>query len=76
MLLNLTGKIDMTGAYNSDASFFDGLTKGIRYRLKEHNGNQYLIKKNDLGGTSTIAKEKFVDVKDDLLVAAETALKE
>lgn len=64
----------MTGVYNGDAGWFDGLTNGITYSLEEFNDKQYVISMNDNGETSTVGKHKFVDLKEDLLIIAERSV--
>lgn len=44
--------------YESDMSFFDGLTRGKIYEVIRENDSQYIVN-NDLGAISTINKDKF-----------------
>lgn len=48
--------------YNDEMGFYDGLTKGKAYIVTEETETQYVIGRNDLGGTSRISKDKFIIV--------------
>ncbi len=65
----------MIGTYIGDTGFFDGLVVGGKYQLRDCDDPvRYIVLKNELGGTSKLLKSKFVDVKDELFVAAEKAV--
>jgi len=64
----------LIGKYIADTGFYDGLVVGKEYQLQDcEDATRYLVLKNELGATSTLLKDKFVNVKDELLVAAEKA---
>jgi hypothetical protein len=44
--------------YEGDTGHFDGLTRFKTYIVDEETENQYVVK-NDIGGKSTISKDKF-----------------
>lgn len=48
----------MKVAYIGKMDFYDGLTTGKIYEVIEETETKYIVS-NDLGGTSTISKEKF-----------------
>lgn len=50
------------GRYIGDVGHFDGLTAGQFYRIIGENESQFIVFPNDLGGNSTIHKEKFDQV--------------
>ncbi|WP_305928112.1 hypothetical protein [Bacillus mycoides] len=49
----------MTVRYIGGMDFHDGVTSGNVYKVIEENEHQYIVN-NDLGGTSTLKKSKFV----------------
>lgn len=54
----------MKGIYIGQTGWLDGLQTGKEYELCELNDQQYLIKQNELGGTSEIKKSKFKVTED------------
>ena len=52
--------------YIGDTGWLDGCTFGEDYEVSQCEGRpeKYIVQKNDLGGTSNLFKEKFMEVEE------------